>query len=79
MQTNSLRILTDRLEEMNEFELVVTYEQYQRYKTQGDTTEQPIRELLDEQINSGMGLCPELTVSSAITDEMAKRWYEQHR
>ena len=78
MDKNSLEILAERLEEMNHFELVVVYEQYLRYKEQGTTDEQPLRDLLDNQADSDVDLCPDLTVSSAITKEMAERWYKRY-
>jgi hypothetical protein len=75
----SVELMRERLSEMNHDELCCLWEQYQRFEESGSTDEQPLRELLDNQIKSDTDLCPQLTVSFEILREMANRWYVTHK
>jgi len=74
---NSIELLKEQFEVMNDQELAVLWEQYMRLEKSGETSEQPLKTFIDIQSNMGCDLCPQLTVSSEIMREIAKRWSKE--
>jgi hypothetical protein len=78
MGKNSIELLREQLEEMNDCELAVLWEQYLRFEKSDDTEEQPLRTFLDIQNEAGQDLCPRLTISTEIMREITTRWSREH-